>query len=181
MQLKYIKYISLIFISIYTFCAHSNEKITPLGDNEGYALVAIYSQGYAEKIKLDGEGFGNNHDFGPLNDTQYLKVYPLKAGEYNWSQVVDRIGENTRVTYDFDDLDLKFTIQPGKVNYIGLLMFKTTGSKFSAEILNRTSMILTIFKQQHSELFNQYQVVNGIYPNDPYISFFLNGNKGKTQ
>jgi len=172
-----LKKLTFLLFALFALLSHhttlADNNVRALEEDEGYAIIAIYSSGYAEKIQLDGEGFGNSHDFGPLVNSQYLKPYPLKAGTYKWDRVIEKFGQGGRIEFDFDKLDLTFTIEPGKVNYVGLLMFESNGSTFKARILNRTSIILTIFKQDFPEFLKQYDVVNGIYPSDPYIPHFL--------
>ena len=163
----------LLFIPI-TFLSHSTET---LDDDEGLAIVAIYSKGYAEKIKLDGPGFGNDHNFGPLLNSQYFEVQKLKEGVYSWDEVILKAGENLKSTSDLSHLNLEFTITPGKLNYIGLFMYESNGSTYSAKIVNRTSIVLSILKQDFPQYIDMYPLANGIYPDDQYIEFFLNGSK----
>lgn len=170
---------SLLFLLLST-CSlklFAETSISSLADNEGWAIIAIYSKGYAEKIELEGSGLGNNHTFGPLNYSQEFQLIKLKEGKYNWDRVVEKIGENGRLKSNFSHLDLSFNITAGKLNYVGLFMFESNGSTFSAKILNRTSIILSILKQDYPQYLEKYPVTNGIYPNDPYIDFFLNNAK----
>ena len=92
----------------------------------------------------------------------------------------EKVGESLRRTSDLSDLNLGFEIIPGKLNYIGLLMFESNGSTYSAKILNRTSIILSIMKQDFSPYLNNYSVVNGIYPDDQYVEYFLNNSQKTT-
>jgi hypothetical protein len=74
-------------------------------------------------------------------------------------------------------MNLSFDIEAGKLNYTGLLMYESDNNRYSAKILNRTSIILAITKQDFPQYLKQFEVVNGIYPNDKYIEFFLNKSK----
>ena len=167
----------LLFIYATLSFAQENPPIEALGQNEGYAIIAIYSKGYAEKIVLEGAGFGNTHTFGPLDYEQHFSVVKLKAGTYHWEKVHRKIGQSLTQTTRFDELDLSFNVEAGKLNYTGLLMFETDNNQSSAKILNRTSIILSITKQDFPQYLKQFSVVNGIYPNDQYIGFFLNKSK----
>jgi len=170
----------LLFIATLSLALDAAEQLPQLGQDEGLAIVAIYSQGYAEKIKLNGPGFGNNQSYGPLIDAQHFDVQKLKAGKYTWDKVVEKVGESLRRTSDLSELNLSFEIIPGKLNYIGLLMFESNGSTYSAKVLNRTSIILSIMKQDFPQYIDNYPVVNGIYPDDQYVEYFLNNYQKKT-
>lgn len=157
--------------------AEENNDIPILAQDEGFAIIAIYSKGYAEQIILEGEGFGNTHTFGPLNYQQHIQIVKLKAGTYKWRKVRKKVGESSTSTSLFKELDLNFEVKAGKLNYTGLLMYETNNTTFSAKILNRTSIILAITNQDFPQYLKQFSVVNGIYPNDKYIEFFLNKSK----
>lgn len=173
------KIIILILLFIYSTLsvAQENKEMLTLAEDEGFAIIAIYSKGYAEKIVLEGAGFGNTQVFGPLDYEQHFSVVKLKAGRYNWAKVRRKIGQSLSQTSRFDDLELSFNVEAGKLNYTGLLMYETNNSTFSAKILNRTSIILSITKQDFPQYLKQFTVVNGIYPNDQYIGFFLNNSQ----
>ncbi len=195
------KYLLILAVFAFSYSLQSvaNDNKIELAEDEGLAIVAIYSKGYAEKIVLNGNGLGNNHEFGPLDYSQHFSVYKLKAGKYSWDKVVKNIaqykkseeysseqalqksGRNIYQTSDLEQFNLSFEISPGKLNYTGLLMFETTGSYFSAKILNRTSIILAMLKQDFPQYLKNYEIVNAIYPNDPYIPFYLNGEKAIKQ
>lgn len=170
----------LLLLATLPLLLNATEQLPHLEKDEGLAIIAIYSKGYAEKIKLDGPGFGNDQSYGPLVNAQHFEVQKLKAGKYTWDKVFEKVGESLRRTSDLSDLNLGFEIIPGKLNYIGLLMFESNGSTYSAKILNRTSIILSIMKQDFSPYLNNYSVVNGIYPDDQYVEYFLNNSQKTT-
>jgi len=170
--------IIFVLLSLLPLTTQASTDISmPLAEDEGWAIIAIYSKGYAEKIELSGSGFGNNHTFGPLDYSQEFQIVKLKAGKYSWERVIKKVGENGRQKSDFSHLDLNFEITAGNLNYVGLFMYESNGSTFSAKILNRTSIILSILKQDFPQYLKKYDVVNGIYPSDRYIDFFLNNSK----
>lgn len=164
----------LLFLSAPLF---ANTEVPPLADDEGYAVIAIYSKGYSETILLEGSGLMNSHKFGPLNYEQQFEVMKLPAGTYTWSEIYERTGSVAKgnilkVYYDIADQDLTFTVQAGKLNYVGLLMIEKRGNSMRTRLLNRTSIILKILEQDHAQYLEHYELVNGIYPNDHYIGFY---------
>ena len=177
MIIKKLAFLFLLMITESSLQAIATENMPVLEKDEGLAIIAIYSKGYAEKIKLDGPGLGNDQHYGPIANAQYIDIQKLKAGKYTWDKVVEKLGDTLRKTSDLSDLNLSFEIVPGKLNYIGLLMYESNGSKYSAKILNRTSIILSIIKQDFPNYLESYNVVNGIYPDDQYIPYFLNDFK----
>ncbi|MCW8865213.1 MAG: hypothetical protein OQK09_07345 [Colwellia sp.] len=170
----------LLFLAALPLTSNAAKQLPQLEKDEGLAIIAIYSKGYAEKIKLDGPGFGNDQSYGPLLNAQHFEVQKLKAGKYKWEKVIEKVGESLRRTSDLSNLNLGFEIVPGKLNYIGLLMFESNGSTYSAKVLNRTSIILSIMKQDFPHYLKNYSVVNGIYPDDQYIEYFLNNSQKTT-
>ena len=166
----------LLICSMLSYAQESTD-IPTLEADEGFAIIAIYSKGYAEQIILEGAGLGNTHTFGPLDYEQHFSVVKLKAGTYKWRKVRRKIGEFSSSTAFFKDLDLDFEIKAGKLNYTGLLMYESDNTTFSAKILNRTSIILAITKQDFPQYLKKFDVANAIYPNDKYIEFFFNSIK----
>lgn len=176
MILKLSIFLSLLLYSLYGY-AQEKSAIPTLDDDEGFAIIAIYSKGKAGQVILEGSGFGNVHSFGPLNYSQHFSVIKLKAGTYNWSKVSSKVDNSLKQYSKLEHLNLNFEVKAGKLNYTGLLMYETNNSSFSAKILNRTSILLAITKQDFPEYIEKFEVVNGLYPNDQYIDFFLNQSK----
>jgi len=160
------------------FSAEAFSEIEPLGADEGYVAIALYSKGYSESIVLKGNSFGNKHTFGPLNYSQHIEVIKMPAGTYSWTEVYERTGSLKngnllKVYYDLSDDNLTFSVKPGVLNYTGLLMIEKLGSRLQVRQLNRASIILKILEQDHPGYIGKFDVVNGIYPNDHYIDFYL--------
>ncbi len=155
------------------------KTIEPLDADEGYAIIALYSKGYTESVALKGSGLTNKYTFGPLNHSQHIEVIKMPAGRYTWDRVSERTGSlaqgNLLESYmDIADLDLSFTIEPGKLNYTGLFMLERLGSVATIRVLNRTSIILKILEQDFPQYAEKFDIVNALYPNDHYIDFYLN-------
>lgn len=175
--MKYVKAVIAYLLLLLSAPTYADSDIPPLEADEGYAVIAIYSKGYSENIVLEGSGLMNSHKFGPLNYEQHIEVMKLPAGTYTWSEIYERTGSVAqgnilKIYYDITDQDLSFTVQAGKLNYVGLLMIDKMGMTMRTRLLNRTSIILKILEQDHSPYLEQYPLVNGIYPNDHYIGFY---------
>lgn len=156
----------------------NTSTVEPLEPDEGYAIIALYSKGYTESVVLKGSGLTNKYTFGPLNNSQHFDVLKLPAGTYTWDRVFERTGSlskgNLLESYmDLESLDLTFTVQPGKLNYTGLLMIERLGSRATIKVLNRTSIILKILEQDFTQFADKYDMANGLYPDDHYIDFYL--------
>jgi hypothetical protein len=160
------------------FSAEVFSEIEPLEPDEGYVVIALYSKGYSESIVLEGTGLMDKYNFGPLNYSQHIEVMKMPAGNYSWNEVYERSGslqQNNllKVYYDLSDNNLNFTVKPGVLNYTGLLMIERLGRQLQVRQLNRASIILKILEQDHPGYIENFEVVNGLYPNDHYIDFYL--------
>jgi hypothetical protein len=60
-------------------------------------------------------------------------------------------------------------------------MIEKLGSLMRVRQLSRTSIILKILEQDHSEDIKGMTIVNGLYPNDHYIEFYqaMTAEKGE--
>lgn len=162
--------VSLFSPSVYS-------ALAPLEENEGYVIIAAYADGYAESIVLEGEGMFNTHTFGPLNHAQLIEIKKLPAGRYQWTEIFEENGSlakgnKLKIEYNVSEDDLSFTVKPGVINYVGLLMIEKLGSRMRVRQLNRTSIILKILEQDHNDDIQGMTIVNGLYPNDHYIEFY---------
>lgn len=164
-------------ISPLFFCTLAHAALPPLEENEGYVIIAAYADGYAESIVLEGEGMFNTHTFGPLNHAQLIEIKKLPAGRYQWTEIFEENGSlakgnKLKIEYNVSEDDLSFTVKPGVINYVGLLMIEKLGSRMRVRQLNRTSIILKILEQDHKDDIQGMTIVNGLYPNDHYIEFY---------
>ena len=174
------------FICPLFFCTLSHAALPSLDEGEGYVIIAAYADGYAESIVLEGEGMFNTHTFGPLNHAQLIEIKKLPAGRYQWTEIFEENGSlakgnKLKIEYNVSDDNLSFTVKPGVINYVGLLMIEKLGSRMRVRQLNRTSIILKILEQDHSEDIKGMTIVNGLYPNDHYIEFYqaMTAEKGE--
>lgn len=159
----------------------SRLKAVNLGPDEGFAIIAVYSSGFSQSIHLNRRrSIKKSLQIGPLNSEQYFEVVKLKAGEYNWSTV--KLGRNRPYfAFDFSDKDLSFNIVAGKLNYTGVYVFERSGMQHAfADINDRASIVLQIMERRFPDLLAEYDVVNGLVPDDTFIEFYL-GEKARVR
>jgi len=148
-------------------------EIDKLGDGEGLVVVAAYAFGYAETIKVNrlGSLFGG-FTIGPLFNAQHFRVHRLQAGTYSWDEVTRSVPRG-RVFHDFSDDELVFTVEAGRLNYAGVFVYDVRGEFAQAEIEDRAAIVLTILERRYPELLENYEIANGLVPEDDFIDFYL--------
>jgi hypothetical protein len=152
-------------------------ELESLDADEGLAIISAYSYGYAGRIEINPVKFmGDSMSIGPLNNSQYFRIAKLKAGEYQWGRI--KVYGPMSLSYrDFSDANLKFKIQPGKLNYTGVFIHEVMGMYAKAEIFDKAAVITTMIEQDYPLLLNKYELVNGLIENDPFINFYLTQKK----
>lgn len=148
-------------------------EIDKLDDGEGLVVIAAYAFGYAETIKVNrlGSLFGG-FTIGPLFNAQHFRVHRLRAGNYSWDEVTRSVPRG-RVFHDFSDDELVFTVEADKLNYTGVFVYDVRGEFARAEIEDRAAIVLTILEQRYPELLENYEIANGLVPEDDFIDFYL--------
>jgi len=148
-------------------------EIDKLGDGEGLVVIAAYAFGYAETIKVNrlGSLFGG-FTIGPLFNAQHFRVHRLQAGNYSWDEVTRSVPRG-RVFHDFSEDELVFGVEAGKLNYTGVFVYDVRGDYAGAEIEDRAAIVLTILEQRYPELLENYEIANGLVPEDDFIDFYL--------
>lgn len=130
------KILQLIFLTflgaLLSACATSHEKLVPVGElsaSDGYvvARVRITHPGYAVRFnKLpDADNTGGIYvpkEYKKGSVYERLTYFPLKAGTYHFSQIHKTLSitgfGTTSLVGQFANKE-KFTVAPGKINYIG--------------------------------------------------------------
>lgn len=142
-------------------------------EDEGLAILAFKSLGYAERIRINRRGsIIGRVEFGPVSNSTHFEVIRLKAGEYNWDEVSRRMGD-TRYFHDYSDSDFTFSITAGKINYIGLFVYDVTGRMARGSLNDRPSVILPLLEEKYPELIGHFEITNGLVPEDRFIDFYL--------
>jgi hypothetical protein len=148
-------------------------ELEELDKDEGLAIIAAYAYGYAEKINLkSNEWGGDNISIGPLDNSQSYKVVKLKKGRYYWGKVTEKVGYGSYKYYDFSDKNLSFDVEPGKLNLTGVLIFERKGERASADISDRSAIVMKMLEDSYPLLVDKYELHNALAPADPFPAFY---------
>jgi hypothetical protein len=148
-------------------------ELEELDKDEGLAIIAAYSYGYAEKINLKSDEWGgDNISIGPLDNSQSYKVVKLKQGRYYWGKVTEKVGYGSYQYYDFSDKNLSFDVVPGKLNLTGVLIFERIGERASADIPDRSAIVMKMLEVSYPLLVDKYELHNALAPADPFPGFY---------
>lgn len=145
-----------------------------LDDDEGLVVISFFAHGYAEDIRINRlGGIGGGIKFGPVSNNEYFRVLKVKAGEYKWNTI-----RNTtwwgRIVLFVKRQDLIFRVEPGKLNYTGLFIYRSQSHRGRpAAVHDRAAVVLEILEQRYPELLDHFDVVDGINDNSNFINFYL--------
>lgn len=93
-----------------------------LGSNEGLLLVSVDTRDPLHYVRVQREG--NFLAYGKLEDLKpgvSTKLYAVAAGSYRW----DRVALSQDFYFELsDDVELKFEVKPGVINYPGDLLYR---------------------------------------------------------
>ena len=149
-------------------------EIEQLGGDEGLLIIAFNTSEYIDLVRINRLGsMLGAISFGPVHGGQYFKVIKAKAGKYSWDEITRRF-TNVRYMHDFSDRDYVFTVERGKLNYAGVFLFEILpGGYFRGSLNDRQTIVTTILEQTYPELLNEYEIANGLYPDDRFIESYL--------
>lgn len=175
------KILQLFFLTflaaLLSACATSHEKLTPVGalsGSDGYvvARVRITHPGYVVHFnKLPGSdnagGIYVPKEYEKGNAYERLTYFPLKAGTYHFSKVhktlsITGLG-TTSLVGQFANKE-RFTVAPGKINYIGDLKIdikhssKTELSTVSLRMDDNRDQTMNEMKFRVPWIFSKYPV-----------------------
>mgnify|MGYP001828397070 FL=1 len=145
-----------------------------LRPNEGLVVISFYAHGYAQNVEINRLGaIGGGISFGPVSDGEYFRVLKVKAGTYRWNSIWNRVW-NMRSTLYLKRGEMEFTVEPGKLNYTGVFIYRSAlhAGRY-ADVHDRTAIVLTILEQRYPELLEQYDFANGLNPGDRCLDFYL--------
>ena len=149
-------------------------ELEDLRDNEGLLIVAINSNAYIDSVQINRLGsLIGGFDFGPVANKVYFQVLKVREGRFRWGTVTQRVLFG-RTMHKFSDREYDFEVLAGKLNYAGLFDFDQLGFGYSRGMLHdRPAIVLAILEERYPELLEQYEIANGLVPNDPFIPFYL--------
>ncbi len=144
-----------------------------LDDDEGLVIIAFYSFGIASSVSINRLGaLTGGIEFGPVNNAEYFRVLRVKAREYRWERIRQEFWP-TGYFYDLGSSNLTFTVEPGKLNYTGVFIFRPRGERARNTLNDRTSLVLLILKQRYPYLLERLELANGLIPDNRFIDFYL--------
>ena len=149
--------------------------IENLRSDEGLVVILFYARGRAERVIIDRMGaLGGGITFGPVWDGDYFRVLKAKAGTYRWHSVTNKFFRS-RVISHLKKSELDFTVEAGKLNYVGAFLYRTEGFfRYRTEVFDRASVLLSLLEDQYPELLDSIELRNGLNSENRFIQFYLN-------
>jgi hypothetical protein len=142
--------------------------------DEGLVVIAFNSTESDLVVHINRtSAVGGNIEFEHVRPGEYFRVVRAKAGTYNWHRINQEFYDYRR-WFELHKLDLSFVVEAGKLNYAGVFMFDVgEGERYSATLEDRLSITLAVLEQRYPELLEQYEIANGLYPDDRFTEFYL--------
>ena len=111
--------------------------------------------------------------FGPNRRGEQFRVIRAKAGTYEWEEIEQKF-YNSRRTYNLRKFDMQFDVVAGTLNYAGVFLLDVESNGYYRASLNdRLIITLTALEQRYPELIDQYEIANGLHPDDRFTDFYL--------
>lgn len=149
-------------------------ELEDLRDDEGLLVIAFNSTEATNFVRINRlNSLTGSIVFGPNRRGEQFRVVRAKAGNYKWEEIEQKF-YNSRRTYNLRKFDLGFTVEAGKLNYAGVFLLNVkSGGYYSATLNDRLIITLTVLEQRYPELIGQYEIANGLYPDDRFTEFYL--------
>ena len=149
-------------------------ELENIGPNEGLVVILFYSSGYAQNVHINRLGaIGGDIHFGPVDNREYFRVLKVKAGEYRWHSIWNKLWRG-RMTLFVKHSNLDFTVEAGKLNYTGVFMFSNkVWRHWRASMRDRTSVVLSLLEDRYPELLRQVELNNAVDGDNRFIDFYF--------
>ena len=148
-------------------------SLDQLQSDEGLLIVAYDSDWGANTVSINRLGaMGGGIRFTAPLDGQLFRIMPVKAGEYRWEEISKDVLGGRRVLI-LDRVDLRFTVQAGRINYIGAFLVNENPRYMTASMHQRTSMVMSQAFELYPEILSRFEIVNAVDPDDPFLPFYL--------
>jgi hypothetical protein len=121
-----------------------------LGSNEGLLVVHVRSNLPIQLIDLGGVQAAED-----LPEGTAVRLIGITAGTYRWSEIQL---QGDRFLFP-DDRLLRFHVDPGVINYVGMIDVERKGVSLALNALDRTAMALERLRQRYPDLVANYRVV----------------------
>ena len=145
-----------------------------LDDDEGLLIIAFNSTEATNFVRINRlNALGGTIVFGPNRRGEQFRVIRAKAGTYEWEEIEQKF-YNSRRTYNLRKFDMQFDVVAGKLNYAGVFLLDVESNGYYRASLNdRLIITLTALEQRYPELIDQYEIANGLHPDDRFTDFYL--------
>ncbi len=158
--------------------------IEELAPDEGLVILALNSDEFIHHARINRAGsITGSITFGPVRPGEYFRVIRARGGDYVWEEIMQRRmmqNPNTWKTYEGKRLyrlgkhNFRFTVEPGKLNYVGVFTLDTIqNSYYRANFNDRLAIVVTALEQRYPGLLEQHEFANGLYPDDRFADFYL--------
>ncbi|MFQ3249424.1 hypothetical protein [Glaciecola sp.] len=179
------KYATVCLLAMFLFaCKSTVENIKVDNDlitspDQGYLLIGIQTSHDLKSMLLTGQaGIELTHkDLSA--DADYILIN-LPAGDYKIRKI--DLSKYFYLSFD-EDLIWDFTIQAGKVNYIGHLEMFTRGyyrPSTYVDLVNKSSQALQFMQESYPTILNKRSLVFGGTGNDEFLTFVAE-QQGETE
>lgn len=145
-----------------------------LDDDEGLVIVSFDTTTLLTFVRINRRHtLGGNIEFSPLRVGQYFRVVKAKAGTYAWNLASRDLGNFVYRQYDLSRFNLTFDVKPGVINYAGTFLMEADSRRFSVDLTDRLVIALHMLESRYPELMQDYEIANGLFPDDRFIEFYL--------
>src|SRR5688572_22105995 len=121
-----------------------------LGPNEG--LLVVHVRTNVPIVSVDVGGVIAAED---VPEGTAVRLIGISAGTYRWEQIQVPGG-----SFVFSDhLRLRFRVDPGVINYVGMIDVAREGLSLRMDTLDRTSMALEQLRRHHPDLLASYPMI----------------------
>jgi dipeptidyl aminopeptidase/acylaminoacyl peptidase len=151
-------------------------ELPRLRADQGILAVAVDTPVALDLLQLrGGRGISSRVELASVEPGRALALFVVSAGQYRWERVRGADG----VQYDVgDDVEYRFDVRPGAINYPGDLVFQPQGGRAAVlHVANRALGVIDALDLRHPgwslRLPLSYQ---GRYP-DPFPGFYAEARR----
>lgn len=145
------------------------QALVALKPKEGYVLVDFEIHRRISTIKLSENLSLDNVPLG-----MSLQLIRMKAGTHHWQQINTPYYDLAYVLHVEDNDNWSYSVQPGKVNYIGRLIVGEHRGVDDANIrlVNRSAMLFHQFPSQMKVLVDRYPLIYAGPQRDDFLTIY---------